>query len=228
MGAWIASRRGWVVEGTRNVVGGGLVVVGAVVAALGGVLGGPAAEQAHWPWGLDVLREYPWPALGVLIVVGAVLTLVVPLVQRPSADAGDPPPPVEDWWVAREQGAEVVAAVCAAGRATVGITTGVHGAGGFGKTTLARVVCADRAVRRRFRGRVYVVTIGRDVRGRAAIAAAVADATRLITGDTTPFDDPDLAGTHLGRLLDARPRTLLVLDDVWTREQLAPFLHVLV
>ncbi|MFE0255131.1 NB-ARC domain-containing protein [Streptomyces sp. NPDC059010] len=99
------------------------------------------------------------------------------------------------------------------------------GAGGFGKTTLATAVCADRSVRRRFRQRVYPVTIGRDVRGRAAVAAKVAEVTRFITGDTAEFDDPDLAGAHLGRLLDARPRTLLLLDDGWESEQLTPFLH---
>ena len=95
------------------------------------------------------------------------------------------------------------------------ITTGVHGAGGFGKTVVADLVRANRRVRRRFGGRVYEVTIGRDVRGRAAIAAKVAQATRFITRDVTAFDDPETAGAHLGRLLEARPRTLLVLDDVW-------------
>ncbi|MBE8475546.1 NB-ARC domain-containing protein [Streptomyces justiciae] len=124
----------------------------------------------------------------------------------------------------RDQTRDTVAAVCRGGRA-VGITTSLWGAGGFGKTTLAMAVCAHRRVRRRFRSRIYIVTIGRDVRGRAAVAAKVAEVTRFITGDTSEFDDPDLAGAHLGRLLDQRPRTLLVLDDVWEDEQLGPFLH---
>jgi WD40 repeat protein len=86
-------------------------------------------------------------------------------------------------------------------------------------------VCGHRQVRRRFRGRVYVITVGRDVRSRAEIAAKVADAAALITGDTaTPATDPDAAGAHLGRLLQERPRTLLVLDDVWEERQLKPFL----
>jgi hypothetical protein len=73
-------------------------------------------------------------------------------------------------------------------------------------------------------GNRQVVTVGRGVNSRAAIAAKVTEATRFITGDITTFEDPDLAGAHLGRLLDQRPRTLLVLDDVWESEQLAPFL----
>ena len=106
---------------------------------------------------------------------------------------------------------------------TVGITTGLYGAGGFGKTTLAQMVCADRRVRRRFGGRVYLVTVGRDVRGAAAVAAKVNDVIKLVAGEDATFTDPQLAGRRLGSLLDAGPRRLLVLDDVWEPEQLAPF-----
>lgn len=38
---------------------------------------------------------------------------------------------------------------------TAGITTAVQGAGGFGKTTVAKIVRADRRVIRRFRGREH-------------------------------------------------------------------------
>ena len=107
--------------------------------------------------------------------------------------------------------------------ATVGITTGLYGAGGFGKTTLALMVCADRRVRRRFAGRVYLVTVGRDVRGAAAISAKVNDVIKLVAGEDATFTDPELAGRRLGALLDAGPRRLLVLDDVWEPEQLVPF-----
>ncbi|NEE31140.1 hypothetical protein G3M53_37575, partial [Streptomyces sp. SID7982] len=68
------------------------------------------------------------------------------------------------------------------------------------------------------------MTIGREVRGREALTAKVAEVTRFVTGDTTTFEDPGLAGAHLGRLLDEQPRTLLVLDDIWEGEQLDPFL----
>ncbi|MFI7683061.1 NB-ARC domain-containing protein [Streptomyces griseoaurantiacus] len=148
--------------------------------------------------------------------------------DRPEAEAGDPPlpppPAVPGWVIDRAEADQAIAAVCSRQDRAVGITAALEGAGGFGKTTLAEVVCANRRVRRHFRGRVYVVSVGRDVRGRAAIAAKVGEATRFITGDTSVFDDPDLAGAHLGRLLDQRPRTLLVLDDIWESEQLEPFL----
>ncbi|MGW3954684.1 NB-ARC domain-containing protein, partial [Streptomyces sp. NPDC004752] len=140
------------------------------------------------------------------------------------------PPPaaqgVEDWVVDRAEINEVVAAVCSQESGTVGITTALEGAGGFGKTTLANLVCASHRVRRHFAERVYVVTVGRDVRLKVDIARKVGEATRFITEDTTPFEDPALAGAHLGRLLDqhADHRFLLVVDDVWSEEQLAPFL----
>ncbi|WP_234441408.1 NB-ARC domain-containing protein [Streptomyces scabiei] len=108
----------------------------------------------------------------------------------------------------------------------VAITAGLHGAGGFGKTTLARYVAAQRSVQRRFPGGVHLITIGRDVRGRADIAAKVTEVTRRITGDTAETgSDPEDAGAPLGSLLAARPRTLLVIDDVSEKEQLDPFLR---
>jgi hypothetical protein len=69
---------------------------------------------------------------------------------------------------------------------------------------------------------VYLVTVGRDVRTAAALAAKVNDVIKLVAGEDATFTDPELAGRRLGSLLDAGPRRLLVLDDVWEPEQLAP------
>ncbi|WP_314175708.1 WD40 domain-containing protein [Streptomyces winkii] len=107
----------------------------------------------------------------------------------------------------------------------MGITTALKGAGGFGKTTVARLVCTDTRVRERFGKHVYFVTLGREVRSRGAIAAKVAEVTRGITGDSVEVGaDPEQLGVHLGNLLSRRPRSLLVIDDVWERAQLKPFL----
>jgi hypothetical protein len=67
------------------------------------------------------------------------------------------------------------------------------------------------------------VTVGRDVRGPTAVAAKVNDVIMLIGGTASTFTDPRLAGQWLGRLLNSGPDRLLVLDDVWEPEQLAPF-----
>ena len=101
----------------------------------------------------------------------------------------------------------------------------LSGAAGFGKTTLAQLACAHRRVRRRFRGRVYMVPVGRDLGGPVAVAAKVNDVIRLMAGEVATYTDPETAGQRLASLLDSGPPRLLVLDDVGTPEQLAPFLQ---
>jgi len=86
-----------------------------------------------------------------------------PAVQRP-----------ESWVVDRPAEVDQVVAALRRGRSTVGLSTAVHGAGGFGKTTLARIICADERILRRFGGRVYWVTLGRDVR-RAGLVEKIND-----------------------------------------------------
>jgi NB-ARC domain len=80
------------------------------------------------------------------------LSMLVPAVQQP-----------EPWVVDRPAEVDQIVAALRNSVGTVGITTAVHGAGGFGKTTVAKMVRADRRVMRRYRGRVYWVTLGRDV-----------------------------------------------------------------
>ncbi|MFF4034186.1 NB-ARC domain-containing protein [Streptomyces sviceus] len=174
------------------------------------------------------------PVASVFGSVSGLVALAVSLRAVPGASttatSRPVPPQVPDWWVNRDEAAVVVKAVRRrtgrwGNRAPVAITAGLHGAGGFGKTSLARYVAAQPSVQRRFPGGVHLITMGREVRGRAAIAAKVAEETRLLTGDTTESgSDPERAGAHLGALLAERPRTLLIIDDVWEREQLAPFL----
>ena len=138
---------------------------------------------------------------------------LVPAEQRP-----------EPWVVDRPaEVAQVVRGLRRRGGATVGVTTAVHGAGGFGKTTVAKLVRADRRVLRRFGGRVYWVTLGRDVR-RDALAREVNDLiTQLEPDHPATFTDARQAGEHLAAVLAAGPPRLLVLDDVWFEDQLAAF-----
>jgi WD40 repeat protein len=87
------------------------------------------------------------------------------------------------------------------------------------------MVCADNRVRRYFGGRIYFVTLGKDVRDAPAIAVKVSEIIRLIVNEDAAFTDPGLAGQRLGSLLDTGPRRLLILDDVWEHGQLAPFIQ---
>lgn len=164
-----------------------------------------------------------------LLVYGWARALFRKLAERHRAEEARMPPAmaIPDWTVARPlELTQIVGHLLRnAPRTTVGLTTALHGVGGFGKTTVARLVCADTRIRRHYRGRIYLVTLGRDVRSSAAIAARVNDLIHLLSGETALFTDASLAGNRLGTLLDQGPPRLLVLDDVWAPEQLDPFLQ---
>ena len=141
------------------------------------------------------------------------LAELVPAVQRPEAWVVDRPVEVRS----------IVAALKRKSGGTVGITTAVQGAGGFGKTTVAKVVRADRRVLRRFRGRVHWVTLGRDV-GKEVLPGLVNGLIAQLDPDrTVTFTDARQAADHLAAILAKGPRRLLILDDVWTEQQLAAF-----
>ena len=176
--------------------------------------------------GHDLSQASLWATvLGVPTGLVAAVAAWWAVAVRPSKALAPSALQLPEWVVGRSSEVEeVIGALLGRRSGMVGITTGLHGAGGFGKTTLAWMVCADRRVRRRFRGHVFLVTIGRDIRGAAAIAAKVNDVIKLVTGEDATFTDPELAGRWLGSVLSTGPRRLLVIDDVWQPEQLAPFI----
>ncbi|OKK00277.1 hypothetical protein AMK34_01100 [Amycolatopsis sp. CB00013] len=101
------------------------------------------------------------------------------------------------------------------------VISGIGGAGGFGKTTLAAQVCRDRRIRSRFE-EVLWLTVGEDAAG-TDLAAKINDLAAQLAPSRPTYVDPQQAGYFLSSLLRDRPR-LLVLDDVWRAAQLAPFL----
>ena len=105
----------------------------------------------------------------------------------------------------------------------VTMVTGVHGAGGFGKTTLVAQVCRMPEIRARYRGHLWT-TLGADVHG-PALASHLNDLVERLTGTRPGLSDPQQAGFRLGRAIEDSPgKILLVVDDVWQSTQLAPFL----
>jgi WD40 repeat protein len=216
-----------------------------LVAYLGSLAVNAATDQQKpWPGPLKFLEAYPFAAVALLAGIGLVVAVVAAWwEERPRGGTNDPPPPplvpVPKWVVERPvQVADVVRVLSRRGwaggvrnlvrrdvrGATVALTTALQGAGGFGKTTLAAMVCADWKVRRHFGDRIYTITIGRDAVSRPSVAAKVNDLIYLITGASSGFDDPQLAAQELGRVLEARRRILVVIDDVWDWSQLEPFL----
>jgi WD40 repeat protein len=147
-----------------------------------------------------------------------------------AVDAGGWQGPV--WAVPRLQGDEVerpelmddlVAAVTRPGASAVGMTTGLWGAGGFGKTTMARLLVHRQEVNEEFPDGVVWVTVGEDAAG-PELAEKVTNVVGVLCGGIRPgLTDPLAAGAELGRVLGKR-RVLLVIDDVWTSAQVEPFL----
>src|SRR5712691_5183203 len=139
-------------------------------------------------------RAAVWAAVaGLPTAVAAAVAAVWALAPRPKT-AMPPELTVEDWVIDRpaELGRIVTALTGKQGSGpVVAVTTALTGAGGFGKTTLAKLACADPRVRRHFGGQVYLVTIGRDLRGTAAIAAKVNDVIRLLGGTDATYTDPE-------------------------------------
>ena len=130
----------------------------------------------------------------------------------------------ERWMVNRPSEVnQIVTALRRRSGRAVGVTAAVHGAGGFGKTTVAKMVRADRRVLRRFGNRVYWVTIGRDVRKQVLVRLVNDLITQIQPGRPVTFTSAQQAADHLAAVLNAGPRRLLILDDVWFDEQLAAF-----
>jgi WD40 repeat protein len=103
----------------------------------------------------------------------------------------------------------------------VAITAALRGAGGYGKTALANALCHDSAIQDAFSDGILRVTLGErpdDLVGR------IADLIETITGARPGFQSIDAAKVALADALDDR-RCLLVIDDAWRVQDLAPFLH---
>lgn len=131
----------------------------------------------------------------------------------------------ESWIVDRPDEVEKVVSALVSGRRRGGdrsaaLSIAVRGAGGFGKTVIARLVEGHPQVRRRFVGGVYWTTLGRDVASPAALAERVTQLiNRLDQEQQVSFTDLEQAADHLAAVLAAGPRRLLILDDVWHADQ---------
>jgi WD40 repeat protein len=175
-------------------------------------------QAARWA----PLMALPLTALGLALVLadrdrGRAATEVVDAQRRPWMA-----PPLDRMVERPELGDRLVAALTAPFAAEVGLTTGLAGAGGFGKTRLATWVCHRPEIDRRYPGGLLWATVGQEVRG-ADLAERVNDLVFALCGEQPAISDPDTAGAELGRLLDERDPVLLVVDDVWEDAQLRPF-----
>lgn len=105
---------------------------------------------------------------------------------------------------------------------TVGITTAIHGAGGFGKTALAIELCYDEKVRERYPDGILWTTLGEEIDPSDRLAR-VRDLIRWWKEKDPPtFETVSAASAHLPQELNGK-RVLLVIDDVWRPDDVTPF-----
>jgi WD40 repeat protein len=102
----------------------------------------------------------------------------------------------------------------------VAMTAALRGAGGFGKTTLARALCHDERIQEAFDDGILWVTLGENP---GALKSKVLDFVEVLSG-VRPGFDVEAASTRLAELLTGRD-ILMVIDDVWDAAHLAPFLR---
>ena len=106
-------------------------------------------------------------------------------------------------------------------REPVAITGVLQGAGGFGKTTLARALCHDPRIEEAFDDGILWVTIGEQP---GPLMGRIGDLIFVLTGTRPPIDQEQTATAELAKALGEQ-RLLLVIDDVWDVSHLTPFLQ---
>jgi WD40 repeat protein len=103
----------------------------------------------------------------------------------------------------------------------VAITAALRGAGGYGKTTLARALCHDDDVQTLFHDGVLWVTLGERP---GDLVARMDELIQALTGARSGFVTLDAVTARLSELLADRV-LLMVIDDVWNAAHLQPFLQ---
>jgi WD40 repeat protein len=103
----------------------------------------------------------------------------------------------------------------------VAITAALRGAGGYGKTTLARAICHDVRIRDAFRHGVLWVTLGEKP---GSLVGKIEDLVYSLSNKRPGFTTLEAAVTRLVELLGER-KLLIVIDDVWCPSHLKPFMQ---
>lgn len=115
----------------------------------------------------------------------------------------------------------LLTALLAAAEASQPAPVVLGGPGGFGKTTLALRLCHDERVARHFDEVLWIET-GQDCTP-ARVVQLAADLCEQLDGTRPTLVSPEQAGFHLAEVLGERA-ALLVVDNVWSPDDLTPFL----
>jgi hypothetical protein len=103
----------------------------------------------------------------------------------------------------------------------IAITAALRGAGGYGKTTLARALCHNEAIQEAFDDGILWVTLGENP---GDLVGRVQDLVQTLDETQPKFTGIDVAVARLVELLADRD-ILIVIDDVWDGAHLKPFMQ---
>jgi len=103
----------------------------------------------------------------------------------------------------------------------IAITAALRGAGGYGKTALARALCHHEEIQNAFDDGILWVTLGEKP---GNLVARVEDLIFELSGQRPGFAGIDAAAAALAEQLGDRD-ILFVIDDVWEAAHLQPFLQ---
>jgi len=131
-----------------------------------------------------------------------------------------PLPPVDFVQRPHEFGALKEKLVGAKGNA-VAITAALPGAGGYGKTTLAKALAHDLDIGVAYPDGILWVELGEKPQNLLSI---VVDLIEILSGERPGLENLNAAAAKLGEALADR-RILLIVDDAWREQDLRPFLQ---
>ena len=103
----------------------------------------------------------------------------------------------------------------------VAITAALRGAGGYGKTTLAKKLAHDPDIQDAYFDGILWVELGENPESRLSI---ISDLVTRLTGEPPGLQTINAAASALGEALGDR-RILMVVDDAWRELDLRPFLR---
>src|SRR5215469_10956814 len=103
----------------------------------------------------------------------------------------------------------------------VAISAALKGAGGFGKTTLAKALAHDLDIQDAYFDGILWTVLGERP---GNLLSIVSDLIVVLTGDRPGVETIDAAAAKLGEALGDR-RILLIVDDAWREWDLRPFLQ---
>ena len=109
----------------------------------------------------------------------------------------------------------------AKGDSVAGITAALRGAGGYGKTTLAKALAHDPDIQDAYFDGILWAELGEKPE---RLIATLSDLIVLLTGERPGLETLNAAAAKLGEALGDR-RILMVVDDAWREQDLKPFLQ---